>query len=51
VQRVRQKIVARICRLHLQQIAMNIWKQLLLRRKQQLDSLALFGSLSTSVKQ
>ena len=39
-----------IYRLHLQQIAMNIWKQLLLRRKQEFDSLTLFGSLRLTVR-
>ncbi len=39
-----------ICILHLQQIAMNIWKQQLLRRKQEFDSLTLFGSLRLTVR-
>ena len=30
--------------------AMNIWKQLLLRRKQEFDSLTLFGSLRLTVR-
>ena len=29
---------------------MNIWKQLLLRRKQEFDSLTLFGSLRLTVR-